>query len=195
MPSIYDHSYFRVFAVSSTGSTKLQAWYGGFFEVGRLNSPAYTSNVLYARPFFVTVRTWSVDRLGAVSGSTDATQKALLGVYANAAVNSLYPGTLIDQGEITFASGTGMRQVTVNSVILNPHTLYWLAFVSSKSSGVDISGIIDESLMLGQAPGDGDVNWAAWSKTHSYTLPATFPAGATRANAQNVIAPFVHLSA
>lgn len=111
---------------SGSGAPAYQAgiassrYYGTQIE-GALSSTSISANTLHATPIYIG-ETTTFTRLACVINSA-ATAQAELGVYQN---NDGAPGDLvIDAGAVTLNPGTGKREITGLSILLDPGW-YWL---------------------------------------------------------------------
>lgn len=148
-------------------------WYRGVHLAGYAASSSFTSNTIYAFPFFTAIAsTW--DRIGTYI-TYGGTGLARLGVYGD--TGSVYPGALIlDSGELTVPS-SGVLQATIN-LSLDPG-LYWLVLLSDSNltlSGHD--GRYHYGIFGSSSP--EVAGSSCYAVSHSYgALPSTFPSGAT----------------
>jgi hypothetical protein len=146
-----------------------------------------TVNTLYAMPFIVT-RTTKFDTISFELTTTGAGSNARVGIYAD--TGNCYPGALIfDSGNISTASGTGVKDSTITSSlqIFSPG-LYWLTYENSAT--VPQIRILPASGYLSLFPGTLGTAIPAYAYTVAHTvgaLPNPYTGGATKRTAVSAV--------
>lgn len=159
---------------------------GGHTAAGATGVP--TANTLFACPFWsgptgtVSEVAFFVNTIGA-GGSLSR-----CGIYASNPVGPFYPTKLVvDGGQVATDSGTGLKTTAGLSVVLDPHAMYYMAFLTNATPPTlnMINGVFGN--IFGYAGATLAFQYG-WTVAQTYgALPPQYPAGGTILSGANTM--------
>jgi len=135
-----------------------------------------TANLLYALPFISPSRGGRLDRMGFHVTATNA-GSGRMGIYRNALDGRLFPGELIVEGTDVSTEATGLKEVTISTILL-PETIYWISYKQSSTASLRNVTAASWDANLGtdgvQATTAFTVGYSV-AHTFATAYPATYP--------------------